>query len=155
MVLVRLAGAEVTEGFCTKLAVLSSLCMDEDRSPAGQQIPDTAKFDVGRRVRTQDCRIMRVPSLPGEDRSDAALPHFLDCVQDAELVVDHHIMTRRIYALDVGKHLFFSASISSLWMKTSTRPPKACHRTERQILRGWKTASPSDRITTCPQRLTL
>jgi len=50
---------------------------------------------------------VRVPSLLEEDRSHAALPHFLDRFQDAELVVDHHVMMRRIHALDVGKHLFF------------------------------------------------
>ena len=34
-----------------------TLCMDENRSPAGQQIPDAVNFDVGWEIRTQDCRI--------------------------------------------------------------------------------------------------
>src|SRR5262249_45218970 len=49
--------------------------------------------------------ILRVVTLPWEHSRDALAPHFLDRIEDAQFVIDHHIPLSGIKALHIGKFL--------------------------------------------------
>jgi hypothetical protein len=53
----------------------------------------------------ENMRVSRVVTLLRQHGADALAPNTLDCVEDAQLVIDHHIPPCRIKALHVSKFL--------------------------------------------------
>src|SRR5579863_10453686 len=71
-----------------------------ERTPIERhEIADARQRDIGGRVARQRFGIARVMALPHEYRGDARAPEALDRRKNAQLVVDQHIMPRRIKAL--------------------------------------------------------
>jgi len=62
---------------------------------------DALDRQVGRRIGGERLRIVRVVTLPREDRGDSVLPYSLHGGQDAQLVVHQDIVVSGIPALDV------------------------------------------------------
>ena len=63
--------------------------------------PIASIVDVGRRMRGDLLRVERVVALPGKHRRHPAAPDLLHRIQDAQLVVDQHVVLGRIEPRDV------------------------------------------------------
>jgi hypothetical protein len=74
-------------------------------------------------------RIERIVALPDEDGGDAP-SRSLHGRQDAQLVVHHHVVPRRIPALDVVEHQFLVDVDQNV-------PVNGLRMPERSILFGW------------------
>src|ERR1041385_1770729 len=72
-----------------------------------EQIANAIDRDICRRIGSDDLRIKRVMALPGKDGSHLRAPDFLYFSQDADLVVNQHVMTGREAAFDILQLLFF------------------------------------------------
>src|SRR5262249_4631481 len=73
----------------------------QGRQVVPQEISDALEHDVGGRISAHLGGVVRVVTLPGEDRGDALAPGGLDGGAEPRLVVDEHVVIRRISPFDV------------------------------------------------------
>ena len=99
-----------------------------------------SRVESGRRI-ARDLRVVRVVALARKDGRDALAPGLLEGGQEPYLVVDEHVVRRRVAPLDVVE------LAAPCGCRSSTRPLTASRRPERSTFRGWKTTSPSERMT--------
>ena len=110
-----------------------------------EQVADAVDADVGRGVAGDVRRVVRVVALARKDGDEARAEDLLHRRQDALLVVDHRVAARRIAALHVVEHPLLVDEDQDASLDRVPEP-------ERCTLRGWKTTSPSDRMTVGPSR---
>jgi len=67
----------------------------------GKEIGDTFHSDIRRWIGRESCRIERKLSLPGKDRSYTASPGVLDGREDAQFIIDQHVVVSRISVRDI------------------------------------------------------
>lgn len=78
----------------------------EQRANVGiEQRPDAFDAEIGRRIGGNNGRIQCVVPLTREDGRQAMLHDPLHGRENAQFVVDHHVMPRRIVALHGVEHL--------------------------------------------------
>src|ERR1700733_7393098 len=68
------------------------------------QLADAVDRHIGRRIGEDLAGVVRVLPLAWEHAGDARAPVLLYARQDAKLVVHHHVVMRRIAALDRIEH---------------------------------------------------
>lgn len=69
------------------------------------QIANAFDGDVGRRTSRDDVRVVRVLPLPHEHGRHPLAPERFHRRQDAQLVIHHYVVARRVALLDVVQHL--------------------------------------------------
>src|SRR5258708_28724275 len=71
-----------------------------------QQIADAVDADVRGRISGEYLWVQRVMSLARKDRRQAAAPMLFHRCQNAQLVIDQHVMLSGIMLLDIVQFLF-------------------------------------------------
>ena len=93
-------------GSLAGVVLLPSSAAEECRQITIHQLANPLDRQIGRWIVADILRIERVVSLARKDRRQAISPDLLHRGQNAQLVVDHHIVVRRVTFLDVMEHVF-------------------------------------------------
>src|SRR5215468_4994981 len=78
----------------------------EHRQPAIEQLTDACERHISRWPLGDFTRVVGVMALARKNGSEPLTPDRLHCREDAQLVIDHHILPRRVTLLDRGEHPF-------------------------------------------------
>ena len=111
-----------------------------------QQVADMVQVEVGGGIAIQNPGFAGVVALFDQHGGHTLPQIFLNGREQSQLVVHHDVMLRRKEPLHVIQHGFLVEIDKHAAPKhlPQTRPLESCG--------GWKTASPSDKITGTPKR---